>query len=394
MTFDAGTTASPATRFIQFTQTLEITGVSSDLIPRAINPAISYIVDRDANIKRLTGTKVTDYKIIVDYFGGTGIPAVAWSSSNTGVATVDSDGLASYVSNGNATITATVGSSSINEPLSFSTTSGSFVDQFESYVSGSLGKHISDDVDSRLVGKSASSALAIFTTQNHSTATYVRNTNCWCYDWDLTPISPWNSSGGTQRAATLISPRHVIFAAHYAPTVGATVRFIKTDNTVVTKTITAILTHPSYVPEYPDISIGVLDSDVGAGISFCKVLPNNWATKIPALGFNRTIPALALDQEEKATVADWYQELTRSAFYRPTNSKRLEFYEDKIGGDSGNPAIVRIGSDLVILTVWTYGAGGMGTSIRDQKTAINTMMTSLGGGYQLTEVNLSSFTSY
>ncbi|MEN9841224.1 MAG: hypothetical protein RL376_1024, partial [Verrucomicrobiota bacterium] len=70
------------------------------------------------------------------------------------------------------------------------------------------------------------------------------------------------------------------------------------------------------------------------------------------------------------------------------------FYEEKIGGDSGNPAFLIINGQLVLLTCWTYGGGGSGTSVHNQKAAINTLMTTLGGGYQLTPVDLSAFPSY
>jgi hypothetical protein len=164
--------------------------------------------------------------------------------------------------------------------------------------------------------------------------------------------------------------------------------------TVVNRTMTAKLTHPSYSSYYPDITVGVLDSDVPETIAFARILPASYTTRIPALSHLRTLPTLCLDYEEKALVTDWFQENTSTLFITPQDAKRLEFYEPKIGGDSGNPSFIRINGQLVILTVWTYGGAGKGTSIRDQRTAINTMMASLGGGYQLTDVDLSGFPSY
>lgn len=46
------------------------------------------------------------------------------------------------------------------------------------------------------------------------------------------------------------------------------------------------------------------------------------------------------------------------------------------------------------LNTWTYGGAGAGSNLVPRKDAINTMMTNLGGGYQLTEVDLSSFPTY
>ena len=46
----------------------------------------------------------------------------------------------------------------------------------------------------------------------------------------------------------------------------------------------------------------------------------------------------------------------------------------------------------VLLTVWTRPLAGSGTSVTAFKADINQLMSGLGGGYQLTEVDLSSYT--
>lgn len=340
---------------------------------------------------------ITDYQINVVqnttlYYDTTVV------SSNTSILTnPGSDLVASGVSAGSVNLTATANSNSdIFSALSatVSVSPSTTTQYFKQYASGSLAKNASDNVDNAISGKTPSTAKPIYSTQNHSTPTYTRNTSCWASSVDLTAISPWNSTGGATRAGTLISPRHIIFAAHYQISNGATIRFVDNSNNIVTRTMTNKLTHPSYSPYYPDITVGILDSDVPAGISFAKILPQNWATYLPSLSSTYRIPALVLDQEEKALVSDLYALGNMANFITPLDTTRLSFFESIISGDSGNPAFLIISGSLVILTVWTYGGAGSGTSILAQKDAINTMMSTLGGGYSLTEISLSGFNTY
>lgn len=48
-----------------------------------------------------------------------------------------------------------------------------------------------------------------------------------------------------------------------------------------------------------------------------------------------------------------------------------------------------VDGELVLLTVATHSGGG--TEIQAFTDDINTMMTTLGGGYQLTEIDLSKY---
>jgi len=259
--------------------------------------------------------------------------------------------------------------------------------------------------------------MEIYSTQDHAAPTYVRNTACWAYDLDLTCISPWNSQQAEVRAGTLISPRHVAFAAHAKVQDGTTIRFIEADGTVVTRTVVTTLDHPDYVSTpsaYPDINIGVLDRDVPDSITFAKVLPGNWRDFLipylesgggyvpwpagPAYYKVWGIPTLTVDQEEKALVTDSWKmyvppEQTNAIWdgATPLDATRLLFNETIVAGDSGNPICWIINDELVLLSVIT-NTGPSGANFSYFKDAINTMMTTLGGGYQLTEVDLSGFT--
>jgi hypothetical protein len=301
------------------------------------------------------------------------------------------------LSAGTATITLRTGSNYYSQAVTVTTATGTDTDTYTGFLSGSLSAHLVSQVDPQLTGKTAATALPIFTTQNHTASTYVRNTACWAapYVSALTAISPWNSQGGNQLAGILISPRHVLFATHYTAGVGAVMRFIKADNTVVERTITASQAVTVTASYYPDLTVGLLDSDVPAGIDYARVLPTNWANYLPSLNtISLKPPALCLDQEEKALETDVLALNTMAQFVQPTTALRSAFYEDKIGGDSSNPACLIVNGQLVLLTCWTNGGAGSGTSVVDQRAAVDAIMTSLGGGYTTTAVNLSGFNSY
>jgi hypothetical protein len=131
------------------------------------------------------------------------------------------------------------------------------------------------------------------------------------------------------------------------------------------------------------------------------VLPDDYQNY---LGAGEGIPALCLDQEEKALIADiGYITSTNennriTAFKYPFISDRLLYSEKIISGDSGNPAFLLLDNNPVLLTVWSYEGAGWGTSVTWFKSDINQMMADLDeqyngvtNGYQLIEIDLSGF---
>jgi hypothetical protein len=366
-------------------------------IIRTISAASSgIIIQNDLQLIQASGaTTITDYNVSVQQL----IPGTYETtiySNNSGIILGPNEfGIASGIASGNTSLVAISSDdsfSSVNVVISGITGQTSLT--FDGYIAGSLSKEVSDAVDTRINGLNATTAKPIYSTQNHDTSTYVRNSGCWVADLNLTSISPWNSTEGKNRAGVLISPRHILFAAHYQINNGATVRFIDSNNNVVTRTMVNKLTHPDYTPYYPDITVGLLNSDVPASIGFVKILPQNWRDYFPSLSATYRLPCLVLDQEEKALISELYSLGNLASFLVSNNATRANFFENIVLGDSGNPAFLIINDELVIVTVWTFGGGGSGTSILVHKNAINTMMATLGGGYSLTEIDLSGFTDF
>jgi hypothetical protein len=382
--------------------------LTAQSIGRAVAGSSSAITVLDRLLSRTTtSTTMYDQQMQVSW-SGTLPETVSWASSNPSVASVNASGFVTHLTNGSTTITASSSTYSATLSLSLQSSGAGIVDTLTGWVSGSLAHHISANVDSRIAGKTASTALPLFSSQNHTTPAFTRNTACWAHDLGtaLASISPSNTSTNNLWAGAAVSPRHVIFCAHAAPPDGCVMRFVTTDNQVVTRTLmTKSGIGASIGYGMPDVLVGVLDSDLPNTVPFAKVLPDNWASYLPSLttmSVKYGLPALCLDQEEKALVTDLhtlfgYGPVAFAYFSFPAGlnaAKRGEFYEGKVGGDSGNPAYLIINGELVLICVWTFGGAGQGTNIQAWRSQVNATMTNLGGGYQLTNVDLSGFPTY
>lgn len=53
-----------------------------------------------------------------------------------------------------------------------------------------------------------------------------------------------------------------------------------------------------------------------------------------------------------------------------------------------------VNNAMVLLCTWYGGGGGSGPFITHHRAAINAAMSTLGGGYTLTDADLSAFTTY
>lgn len=362
--------------------------------PRAISSSgSSTVTTQDMTVTRTTGaTTVTDYTwqwTPSPY--NFGDATVTRSSSNAAVINPHSTDSQrwTWAGNGTARLTLTTATAAYTADVTTSTATGASTDTWLSDVSGSLRAHLVSQIDSRLAGKTASTAIPMWTTRTPSTQTYTRAAGCWGADIDLTPYAAYDSSmpdtawGGH----TLITPRHVLGAQHHFGSGSQTLHFVKADGTCVVRTITAV----TYIPG-TDIRIGLLDSDVPSGIAFARVLPTSWLNKLPTLT-TRRVPAARITQLMQLTVTDmWLSGITTHA--EPAAPARTDWYRAAYSGDSGTPGFLIIAGQMVLLNAAYSPGGGSGPFLTAYHAEINTALTSLGGGHQLTDVDLSAFTTF
>jgi hypothetical protein len=313
--------------------------------------------------------------------GALTVPPV-FSSLDEAIATVDQNGVVTRVSDGTVGILIRNTFLTRREDLAVSREGGGSYDVI-SWVAGTLGKHVNDAVDSRLVGANPATDKQI-----HDGSTY--NATCWAADLDFTGISR-----GIPRC-TLVKDNMVVFAEHYYPTVGATVTFLAADGSIVTRTIAAkVDVGPANASDNyaTDIGVGRLSSAVPASITHYKVLPADVLDYAPGIAYK--LPCVCLDQDENALVGDLYSlSATRALFSVPTDAQRLAFYEPKVAYDSGNGAFLIINGDLVLVSTWTFRGAGAGPNYSANIAAINTAMDSLETGAALEVVDLSGFTNF
>ena len=78
---------------------------------------------------------------------------------------------------------------------------------------------------------------------------------------------------------------------------------------------------------------------------------------------------------------------------KPMDADEQAFYFALQSGDSGSPRFLIVNDELILLFtihLWSNSGPGLTANI----AAVNSAMTTLGGGYQLTLADLSSFTDY
>ena len=260
--------------------------------------------------------------------------------------------------------------------------SGQTTSEVIGFAEGSLIKAASEAIDGRIEGLTANSTTRnIFTTQNHTTATYVRNPDCWAFGLPLSGISPWNSHGGQRLAGTLITPRHAVFAWHFKPNVGTTLRYISDENEVVERTLIA-----RQRVGLTDIMVGLLDSDVPETIAHYPILPADIDDYLPNIHNPYHPPTLGLDQQERATVQELHSFDTgaggSASVHGSNDPQRQAFWLTKVSGDSGNPCFLLADGELILILCW-YSAT-TGPNLGNNLTALNAVLTNLGGGYEAT----------
>jgi len=263
-------------------------------------------------------------------------------------------------------------------------------------------KKLSADIDSAIVGLASNdnATKKIFSTMTPNgnccagdsstdpvNPVFIRSTTCWAKNIDTSPISPWNNGGGYAApenaggqggSGTLISPRHIVMANHFRIKIGKKLIFVDMNNTCYIRTLTNSLRVGT-----TDIQIGVLDSDLPSNVSFCQVPSLDLSQKITS---NIKIPLFYSDQNRAAFIGNTNNETDNVQFLRQSDdTQRAKFWYTLVGGDSGNPACFVYNNKLILLLHFIYANGGFCAPFYINE--INSVMDTLGGGYNLSIFN-------
>lgn len=227
------------------------------------------------------------------------------------------------------------------------------------------------------------------------------NSACWAADFDFSGVTHNQSAWNTPHmCGTAITERHLLFAAHYCPPVGATVTFIAPDGSNVTRTILAY--NSGTAPGSGQLNASNVVNDLAVAVLSGPDLSTDGIAVYPVVGpwirkddiqdasgrdaFVQAWVGLKLDQNRKVLLAgraDTHP-LTiqpQSGTYNGVEFADLNtfvitdvgppmylpqflaaysaFYTQSITGDSGTPRFFPItASTMALVGCVTYGSGG------------------------------------
>lgn len=202
------------------------------------------------------------------------------------------------------------------------------------------------------------------------------NERFWLKDVDFSCVSPWNDTYGSERAGTLISKRHIVFAKHFPLGKGTRILFVGRDGEVCPCRVQASKVLPKC-----DIAIGLLDYEVTPNIHPAKILPEDYAKYIDN---GKGLPVVTFNRREQTLLSRLRAISAYGVANRAETNVTLRAFGGKIvKGDSGNPAFLLIGTEPILLYCLYGGGSGSGPSLFHHRTEIQKTMDELCPGYKL-----------
>ena len=269
---------------------------------------------------------------------------------------------------------------------------------------------ISRSVNDRLTGKASTTSIGKFlnyrTTSGGYSYNFVTNPLFWASDVDTSCASMWNSfpwPGEFRKAGTLISPRHMIFAAHFPAVVDKFVWFKGANGSTYSNKVVAVTSVSG-----TDIQIGLLETAVPESIvKPAMLLPLDFAEYI---SIGKLLPVMQFDYDEHGVVYEITSDLpvpgsvqmaeARVCTWKPQSAIRQLFYENIVIGDSGNPMFLIIGNDAVLLGAAHVGNGYVSDGVyvgsghpflTYYASEVQTAMDALATGYNLRFYDFSTY---
>jgi hypothetical protein len=285
------------------------------------------------------------------------------------------------------------------------------------YRTGTLGRAISDFLDSRIAsvtGENCSAtcttggacatcpAIELYSTYDHTgSGTYVRSASSWTMDTDVSsmPVAIYYNAAWTGIfSGIMVSPVHLL-QGHVLLPPGTILRFVGTDGVVYARTVGAGRMGVD------GLYISIITEALPANVSYAEVFTVDWyATYAPGWTTIR-LPVMVTHQWHNASVMDIFGIVTTVWMAKSVITPRSLLGQSVVGGDSSTPVVAFVPVDSSVHTValtafWTGGGGGgAGVLYSHHISAINAAMATLQGctqgapgSYSLSQLDLSGFT--
>ena len=319
---------------------------------------------------------------------------VVYTALTPSIATIDSNGNTSWVSNGTAQFTAQTFTGTLVYSYSASQSGGQTTQTFLNWVSGSLAAQLSANVTTALNGAAPNPATnqMVWSTETDPT-NYVFNTSSVLSAYNLTCISPYNSAGGRQHGGTLITPQDAVMANHYPIPDGSTIYYVGANNSVYSGTIQSHYNVPG-----TDIYLVHFTAPINSEVTPATIMPSTWNTYLSQIQFG--VPVMWVPQSKRIqagifTAINGNDGIVASAvpgqnanWFVNTNGAN-----GPISGDSGSPVFFILGGKVVLLFCWHY-AGGSGPMLANFVPQINTGLAAMGSTYTVTSPTLTGYPVY
>jgi len=371
-------------------------------------------VEKDVNVSTFTPAgSSNDFRIMV-------VPSwisttYTFESMIPSIASVDEQGNVNRLINGTAKINikTQVGIKAVERAMAFSSAPQR---KITSYVTGSLGKHVADNVNSLIAGKSPTGATRpqnVFDGAN-------RNPNAFLSSLDFSGVQ-WDGITGV---VTLISPRHGVTCAHSHShlEVGATVTFKSMDG-AQTQTVTVVRSQK--VEGTLDLYMGYFDQNVTVATPY-KIMPANIEAYLPTAASTDAVPSLmrqtrfylsdsTINYSVSGVKNIAYSQLvggviennnlvTKGSDAETSSDVLFTWGNQLVNGDSGSPMFFPIKENnagvtrLVLLGITYTGAFGA-DNLSKIATTLNSTMASLkdlgdSTTYTMSIIGLAGFNTY
>ena len=224
--------------------------------------------------------------------------------------------------------------------------------------SNTLLRVASIGIDSLLNAETADMRMFLNYPDKQAPASITTNSDFFARAVDFSCVSIWNSIGATQRCATVVSPRHVVGAAHWQVPPGASVYFVGQDGSVYSNRVKAAKSYQYHYWNSPantlDVAVGILDEPLPSAIGIALVAPSNICDYV---GTGVKLPVLSLTQDrfvfvreiESAICPTYGATSPDIAYGAPVIGRRYDFYGAIRSGDSSCPNFLVINNRPVLL---------------------------------------------